>query len=84
MNTDGPVTFVQNAHKQRVRYTTSMENEIQIAVTVASKETDHQEFLTLPTSVGSAEMKNYRKGKKQAVSPALERGKVCRILETQL
>ena len=46
--------------------------KIILPVTVASKETNNQAPLTLPTSVGSAE-KNYRKGKKQAVSPALER-----------
>ena len=53
-------------------------------VTVALKEATNQAPLTLPTSVGSAEIKNYRKEKKQAVSPALERGMGCGILDTQL
>ena len=35
---------------------------------VASKEVKHQAPLTLPTSVGSAEMKNYRKEKKGRVT----------------
>ena len=35
-----------------------------MAVTVASKEASHQAPLSLPTSIGSAEMKNYRKRKK--------------------
>ena len=50
---------------------------MQIAVTEASKEASHHAPPTLPTSVGSAEMKKYRKEKKQAASPALEREMGC-------
>ena len=47
-------------------------------VNVTSKEAYHQEPLKLP-----AEMKNYRKGKKQAVSTVLQRAMDCGILNTQ-
>ena len=36
------------------------------------------------TSVDSTEMKKYRNGRKQVVSPTLERGMGCGILGTQL
>ena len=76
----------QNVYKQIVRYTTTIEKETHIAFTVAPKEASHQTPLTLPNSVGSAEMKNYRKGKKQAVCHlhALERGMGYGILDTEL
>ena len=57
---------------------------MQIVVTVALKEVSHQVPVTLPTCVSSDEMKNYRKEKKHAVSPVLERGMGCIILDTQL
>ena len=56
------ITFVQNARKSGVQYTTTIEKKMQIAITGALKETSLEAPLTLPTSVGSGEM-NYRKGK---------------------
>ena len=44
-------------------YNNILEQKIELAVMVAQK-ASYQASPTLPTSVGSVEMKNYRKGKK--------------------
>ena len=58
----------------------TIEKQIQISVTVDPEEVSQRVLLTLLTSVGSAEMKNYRKGK--LVGCVTRKG--CRILDIQL